>query len=757
MAYTPTIDIPSSTLLFLLSEIKPSTSRQTITLPAIEVLLNLHSSLETFIHISFSDLPPLCLTNNFLPEVRIIMTPTIATGDTPVTATGFEATNATETSGIHSGASSNSIMSGSSNGSLHDSVGHPHHHTHHHHHHPHNTDETAHATTTATTTSTTTSNGNPSTNSHPHVKNQQNVVFIHKLYDILENKDLAHLIWWSGNGLSFFIKPNEQFSKTLAKYFKHTNITSFVRQLNIYGFHKVTNLNESSSSMAEKERHNAEVAAAAVAAAASMNSGHREVDSHVVDNVDTTTHDSQDVSAIKIWEFKHSAGIFKRGDRESLKYIKRRSSSRNNSNINRKKLNLLSGAQGMPGVSGSAVHSHSNLASSVEYDSNEHLGILRSNSSFTPYSSSDNMINMQNPYGQSPGQPCLIPNVQQHQTGQNLAAQTALRTTNEFMMEQFNSLNNDMMQVLNVLQNFVTLQNSVAIHETPTKPIMDNFQNQYNLLYHNISNLKNDLVNKYQSISTSFYEQQQYIQQQQAMGQQASIMNQPVQYTQTGNIPQGYTQSGAVYIPQQTYVSAPQLPVVQTGMAQQPQAGIILQPYQTPITQQAIAIQTVDRNGINGAPHIVDRSELASTVGRDLHGSPQESGANTGRTMRSRPSVNSQLLNPVAEAQETPEQGMLHPEDDSQKLSIPASPALTTVAYAPGRKLSSATSLASKLNGSVQKPEIQTATSTEPKAALAALNSTVSTDTAVTKNSKVYSLLNNSDATEIKEEHNGTV
>ena len=39
----------------------------------------------------------------------------------------------------------------------------------------------------------------------------------------------------------------------------------------------------------------------------------------------------------KIWEFKHSSGIFKKGDIEGLKHIKRRASSRNNSSINSRK------------------------------------------------------------------------------------------------------------------------------------------------------------------------------------------------------------------------------------------------------------------------------------------------------------------------------------------------------------------------------------------------------------------------------------
>ena len=327
-----------------------------------------------------------------------------------------------------------------------------------------------------------------------HNKSSQNIVFIHKLYDILENKELKHLIWWSENGKSFFIKPNEKFSKALAKYFKHTNITSFVRQLNIYGFHKVTNLNESNSTMSEKEKEKF----------AESSDG--------------------DPSTIKIWEFKHSAGIFKRGDRESLKLIKRRSGSRNNSNAHRKRVNLIGGHPSHSRAHGSSLHS--NLSYDVENNfhrqnspnlSAEQINMLRSHSSFTPYSSNDNISNLQNSYNNIPhgllsnSQQITLPNSSQLNGLINL--QNKLNLSNETMLEQFHLLNNDMLQMLTILQNFVTLQNSINIHENPTQAISENFQNQYNMLYHNISNMKNELATKYQNVTSSFYERQQYLSQ----------------------------------------------------------------------------------------------------------------------------------------------------------------------------------------------------------------------------------------------------
>jgi len=64
--------------------------------------------------------------------------------------------------------------------------------------------------------------------------------FLEKLFDILEDsKSHSHLISWQADGTSFIIKKVNEFSETvLPRYFKHSNIQSYVRQLNIYGFSK---------------------------------------------------------------------------------------------------------------------------------------------------------------------------------------------------------------------------------------------------------------------------------------------------------------------------------------------------------------------------------------------------------------------------------------------------------------------------------------------------------------------------------------
>ncbi|EGR28112.1 hypothetical protein IMG5_182970 [Ichthyophthirius multifiliis] len=64
--------------------------------------------------------------------------------------------------------------------------------------------------------------------------------FLSKTYKILENQEYYDIICWNDDGKAFKIKqPNELAEKVLPKYFKTNNFASFVRQLNMYDFHKV--------------------------------------------------------------------------------------------------------------------------------------------------------------------------------------------------------------------------------------------------------------------------------------------------------------------------------------------------------------------------------------------------------------------------------------------------------------------------------------------------------------------------------------
>ncbi|XP_015919177.1 heat shock factor protein 1 isoform X2 [Parasteatoda tepidariorum] len=82
---------------------------------------------------------------------------------------------------------------------------------------------------------------------HSFEVNTSNVpAFLIKLWKLVEDPSCDDLIAWSDNGLSFIIKDQAKFaSELLPQYFKHSNMASFVRQLNMYGFRKVMNYERS--------------------------------------------------------------------------------------------------------------------------------------------------------------------------------------------------------------------------------------------------------------------------------------------------------------------------------------------------------------------------------------------------------------------------------------------------------------------------------------------------------------------------------
>ncbi|KAF9677636.1 hypothetical protein SADUNF_Sadunf08G0128200 [Salix dunnii] len=64
--------------------------------------------------------------------------------------------------------------------------------------------------------------------------------FLSKTYDIIEDASTNHIVSWSSGNNSFIVSDPQAFSSSLLpRYFKHNNFSSFVRQLNTYGFRKV--------------------------------------------------------------------------------------------------------------------------------------------------------------------------------------------------------------------------------------------------------------------------------------------------------------------------------------------------------------------------------------------------------------------------------------------------------------------------------------------------------------------------------------
>lgn len=64
--------------------------------------------------------------------------------------------------------------------------------------------------------------------------------FLLKTYDMIDDSSTDDIVSWSRTKTSFVVwKPPEFSSRLLPTYFKHNNFSSFIRQLNTYGFRKI--------------------------------------------------------------------------------------------------------------------------------------------------------------------------------------------------------------------------------------------------------------------------------------------------------------------------------------------------------------------------------------------------------------------------------------------------------------------------------------------------------------------------------------
>ncbi|GAA0146882.1 winged helix/forkhead transcription factor [Lithospermum erythrorhizon] len=63
--------------------------------------------------------------------------------------------------------------------------------------------------------------------------------FLTKTYQLVDDHRTDDVVSWNGNGTTFVVWKTAEFAKDLLpNYFKHNNFSSFVRQLNTYGFRK---------------------------------------------------------------------------------------------------------------------------------------------------------------------------------------------------------------------------------------------------------------------------------------------------------------------------------------------------------------------------------------------------------------------------------------------------------------------------------------------------------------------------------------
>jgi hypothetical protein len=71
--------------------------------------------------------------------------------------------------------------------------------------------------------------------------------FLAKLWALVNDISCDELIAWDPSGNSFHVYDQSRFAREiLPRYFKHNNFASFIRQLNMYGFRKISNIEHGS-------------------------------------------------------------------------------------------------------------------------------------------------------------------------------------------------------------------------------------------------------------------------------------------------------------------------------------------------------------------------------------------------------------------------------------------------------------------------------------------------------------------------------
>jgi hypothetical protein len=80
-----------------------------------------------------------------------------------------------------------------------------------------------------------------------HATQNPITAFLAKLWALVNDPSCDDLIAWDPSGGSFHVYDQSRFAREiLPRYFKHNNFASFIRQLNMYGFRKISNIEHGS-------------------------------------------------------------------------------------------------------------------------------------------------------------------------------------------------------------------------------------------------------------------------------------------------------------------------------------------------------------------------------------------------------------------------------------------------------------------------------------------------------------------------------